>query len=230
MLAAMKRRSAVLCLLFTFLLVPAFLADGAAAKAKPKPTPTTAKPKPKPTPTTARPTPSTIPAPRKYAGSGDNVLPIQKPAAGPVTATITYTGTSNFAVWAEDAQLRHIDLLVNTIGNYGGTVAIDFTGRTSTAVLEIEADGPWTIELRSPLAARQFTTTISGTGDDVVNYRGGARPATFTHNGESNFAVWHYATSGRDLLVNTIGVYSGTRPLRGAGFLVIEADGAWTVK
>jgi hypothetical protein len=52
-----------------------------------------------------------------------------------------------------------------------------------------------------------------------------------THNGGSNFVVWGYADDDQqELLVNTIGAYSGSRPLFGATrwFLEIDADGAWT--
>jgi hypothetical protein len=57
--------------------------------------------------------------------------------------------------------------------------------------------------------------------------------ATFTHNGGSNFAVWTVDASGAetDLLVNTIGVYSGTVLFDEQGHSVafsVEADGAWT--
>ena len=50
------------------------------------------------------------------------------------------------------------------------------------------------------------------------------------HSGQSNFAVWaHDSTGDSDLLVNTIGRYSGSRWLAGnAEFqLEIDADGQW---
>lgn len=52
-----------------------------------------------------------------------------------------------------------------------------------------------------------------------------------THNGGSNFVVWAYGDDGQqELLVNTIGGYSGSRPLisETGWFLEIDADGAWT--
>jgi hypothetical protein len=84
----------------------------------------------------------------------------------------------------------------------------------------------------------QPTITKTGTGDAVVdipesneNYRF----IKFSHNGQSNFAVTSYDKSGNrgDLLVNTIGGYSGTRMIRygtSIGRLEIKADGQWTVQ
>lgn len=55
----------------------------------------------------------------------------------------------------------------------------------------------------------------------------------FTHSGSRNFIVKAYDDQGRaELLVNTIGRYSGIRPLTSGSptFLEIEADGAWSVE
>jgi hypothetical protein len=56
-----------------------------------------------------------------------------------------------------------------------------------------------------------------------------ASRVVLTHNGSSNFIVWAYGDE-QQLLVNTIGAYSGSRPLisEGSWFLEIDADGAWT--
>ncbi len=53
----------------------------------------------------------------------------------------------------------------------------------------------------------------------------------FTHKGASNFAVWIYQDGDKDLLVNTIGSYSGTRPIfkDAPAYFDITADGAWTI-
>ena len=59
---------------------------------------------------------------------------------------------------------------------------------------------------------------------------------TITNDGSSNFAVWNLDSNGKqiDLLVNTIGSYSGTRlidAIKGqqTAALNIESDGNWTV-
>jgi hypothetical protein len=65
---------------------------------------------------------------------------------------------------------------------------------------------------------------------------GSAAIAEITHSGGSNFAVWTVDASGAqtDLLVNTIGSYSGTvlfdeRDGSHSDAFDVEADGAWTI-
>ena len=77
----------------------------------------------------------------------------------------------------------------------------------------------------------------SGQGDDVieVSIPETAAIVTFTHSGSSNFAVrsLNVAFESIDLMVNTIGNYTGTRPLQFlddevvTGF-EISADGDWS--
>jgi|SRR5262245_926548 len=53
---------------------------------------------------------------------------------------------------------------------------------------------------------------------------------TFTHDGSRNFIVHGYVGDRVELLVNQVGAYAGTRPLRGdaAAMLDIQADGNWS--
>ncbi len=57
-----------------------------------------------------------------------------------------------------------------------------------------------------------------------------------TNKGSSNFAVWTYDESGdKDLIVNTIGAYSGTHPLNfmkadQINRIQIKSSGSWTVE
>lgn len=71
-------------------------------------------------------------------GQGDDVLLY----FGDVTvADITHTGESNFAIWSYGAGS---DLLVNEIGNYTGSVR----WQAGDALIQVSADGPWTITLQ----------------------------------------------------------------------------------
>src|SRR5690606_37029941 len=67
-------------------------------------------------------------------------------------------------------------------------------------------------------------------GEDTVGF------ATFTHDGDSNFAIWSLDADmeQQELLVNTIGGYQGTvifdtRVSESTDAFEITADGAWTV-
>jgi hypothetical protein len=55
-------------------------------------------------------------------------------------ANIQHSGESNFAVWS---YANGSDLLVNEIGDYSGQVR----WQSGPALIEISADGPWSIEL-----------------------------------------------------------------------------------
>lgn len=73
-------------------------------------------------------------APEATSGTGDSVIWVN---SGNKVA-ITHDGEHNFAIIA--ASSSGIDLLVNEIGSYTGTKAID-----TPAILDIDADGNWTI-------------------------------------------------------------------------------------
>jgi hypothetical protein len=187
--------------------------------------PTTTVPPTTQPPTTTAP-PTTV-APVTYQGSGDFVQPVALPDPTSIAA-ITHTGSSNFVIQADDANLQNLDLLVNEIGNYQGTVLLP----QGTANLEITADGPWTVVVSPAATARSWTSgPIAGRGADVIIYLGDTKPAAITHVGEANFVVQAYPTSGgsSDLLVNEIGPYNGTVVFPGSSLVVIGADGDWTI-
>ena len=146
---------------------------------------------------------------------------------------ITYSGGDNFAVENYDDQGNQIDLLVNVIGSYKGTVPLDFLENESTTRLQITSSGNWTIELLPLTEVRQETipSQISGVGDDVV-YLNGTTPDLLKVEASSardNFVVWSYG-SDRTLLVNEIAPYTGTVIIPSdTKILVIQATGKWSL-
>jgi hypothetical protein len=182
----------------------------------------------RPSTTTTTTTTTTVPPPPQAVtveGSGDNVVPITRPD-GPHQATLvsaSYNSGSNFIVQGGG------DLLVNTIGGYGGTTLL--TDPTAE-FLEVSAAGPWSITFSSIASARPFILQrAEGIGDDVLLYDGPDGIASITHVGESNFIVEWISAHGRsDLLVNEIGGYVGRVVWDGGlGVLVVQADGSWSV-
>jgi hypothetical protein len=152
---------------------------------------------------TESPTPAPTLAPIILEGTGDSVVDVQKPY-NPMIARIVYNGGRNFAIWNVDAGGNKIDLLVNTIGAYQGTVPIDFLQNQQTARFEITASDAWKIEILPLASARRenIPATIQGKGDDVIFFDGVGSPDLMTANatGSSNFVVWEYGTS-RNLLI-----------------------------
>ena len=58
----------------------------------------------------------------------------------------TYTGSSNFIVQVENLQGQYVGLAANEIGNATGSKAVSVP-RTGAHVLDISADGAWTIAI-----------------------------------------------------------------------------------
>ncbi len=190
--------------------------------------PAPVEPEPEPEPEVVEPAPDIV-----YSGAGDTILQIELPG-GPDSigiATISHSGSSNFAVWSLDANLNQSGLLVNEIGSYAGTVPFNLSSSEQITAFEISADGPWTVTLRDVLTVREVPqgATTTGQGDDVLVYLGDATVADIAHTGDSNFAVWSYGR-GNDLLVNEIGSYTGqVRWPGGTALIQISANGAWTI-
>lgn len=162
------------------------------------------------------------------SGSGDSV--IQLPAeAEAALVTATHQGNSNFVLQTLDASNQMSDLLVNEIGSYSGVVSYGLMGAES-AMLQITADGAWTVQIDPITAAPLAPAQLSGTGDAVYKYEGSAAVAQITHAGSSNFAVHQTDGTWPNLLINEIGAYQGSVPfMAGPSLLLIKADGAWTI-
>ncbi len=162
-------------------------------------------------------------------GSGDDVVDI--PCAGmPCIIEISHSGSHNFAVWSVDSSGDNVDLLVNEIGSYSGTVTT-YTDYDDAAMLAITAGGSWSVTFKPMSAMEEATNGSSFTGDNVVLINADElTKVSFTHSGSSNFAVWGIGMTDVDLLVNEIGSYDGTviwsQP---QSFLIVNADGTWTV-
>jgi hypothetical protein len=123
--------------------------------------------------------------------------------------------------------LERVDLLVNEIGSYQGTVQEE----EGASFLEITAGGSWRIEANTVDQAPTFDESATGLGDSVVLVTGDSGIAEITHAGDSNFAVLTYPLAGRrrDLLVNEIGNYAGSARFPGPALIEITANGDWTI-
>lgn len=167
--------------------------------------------------------------PMTIDGAGDDVIEV--PSAGmPHLMTITHSGSGNFAVHTVDSTGDNVDLLVNTIGNYSGTVT-DYQDFKNVSMLSISADGAWSITF-APLSSMQpLVNSGQNVGDNVLYIdESELTKLHITNSGESNFSVWAVGMNDYDLLVNEIGNYDGTliwpEP---QSFLIVNSEGTWTV-
>jgi hypothetical protein len=200
---------------------------------------TTNSPATKAAPTTAAETTSaapTLPKDLTYTGRGDKVLKLSLPDEYRHLAAITHQGGSLFIVRSIDSHGVDIDLLVNEIGSYAGTVPLNLTtDADDLRALKIIADGTWKVVIKVIQKATRFNGSVSGKGDSVLIIPEGTLPdlatAKVTHKGDSNFVVKSYSDSDVDLLVNEIGKYSGEILIADdTVILEIEANGSWTIK
>lgn len=183
------------------------------------------------TDTALPPAPTTAPIDLK--GSGDSVINIQK-GDQPAIAKIAYYGSGNFAIQNYDDNNTQIDLLVNTIGSYQGTVPLDFMDGEHTTRFQVTASGPWEIQVLplSDVRHAPIPGQIQGSGDDVI-YLDGNNPDTITADASqasNNFVVYSYSENGHDLLINDIAPYTGTVLIDHTTIMVsVLATGKWTL-
>lgn len=142
---------------------------------------------------------------------------------------LKHDGSRNFIVEGLDANNDTTELLANEIGVYQGTVAFGLGARDETLRISVEADGEWVLTIK-PLYT-QPNLVSSGSGDGVYLFEGNSPVFDITHEGERNFIVQQIPLEGRgELLVNEIGVYSGSVPgVSGKSLIVIQADGSWQI-
>jgi hypothetical protein len=180
-------------------------------------------------------------APIQLSGSGQTATQGFTLEKGISIFEITHTGgDSNFSVVLMNGNGEWVDLLVNEIGEYSGKKAVGIN-KKGTYLLDIEADGNWTVNITQPRPSSgvKKPLTFTGTGDDVPQFmyfkKKGLTRFNMSHTGESNFAIWLFDENGNhvDLLVNEIGNYSGSTavriPKKGVYLLDITADGSWSV-
>ena len=173
-----------------------------------------------------------IPDPVVYTGSGDDVIQIDPPDGKYVFRISGNQEGRHFSVKTYDSFTEYIALLVNTTSTYSG---VTYDPTQSTALLEINATGDWTVELVSiyTMDALISGNSISGEGDAVLLVFPPVLTADIAGNeNSSHFSVKSYDINGNylDLLVNTTDPYAGTVMMGlDASTLVISAEGPWTI-
>ncbi len=170
-----------------------------------------------------------------YTGTGDNVIEIEPYNDWHLYEIEGNSGGRYFGVIAYNNNGERLGSLVNTTDVYHGRV---YENTQSAAMLEIEATGDWTIQVKSLYTAQQALKgdTVTGSGDDVVVFytdNGESTTATVTgNNGENYFGIIGYNNSGARTgsLVNTTDVYSGNVLLKGNPCIFeVNAVGEWSI-
>lgn len=79
-------------------------------------------------------------------GSGQTATEPFELESGLAVFRMTHQGNRNFIVYLLDQNGRRVDLLVNDIGSSSGSKAVQIP-RDGTYLLQVEADGPWTVQV-----------------------------------------------------------------------------------
>lgn len=158
---------------------------------------------------------------------------------GLVIFRMTHSGQANFIIWLLNNNGDKIELLVNEVGYFDGSKAVNIKNK-GDYLLDISADGKWTVKIEqpSPFSAPSVPQNFTGKGQQVSEmFSLGKGLATFkmTHDGSENFIVWLLDQEGRniELLVNEIGAFDGSKAtgIKNGGIYLLDiaADGNWTI-
>lgn len=155
-------------------------------------------------------------APIHFSGSGQQATTPFTVTSGLAVISATYSGTSNFSVTVNKGSGSMVDIPINVIGSYSGSV---FEGLAAGSyVLSVTGTtGSWSVTITQPrkIPATALPHTYTGHGQMVVGpFSGdGALRIAGSYNGTSNFAVQIRAASDgslQDIPINVIGSYSGS--------------------
>lgn len=189
------------------------------------------------------PQPTAVPAqtfaPQTFSGEGDQIIALTEGVGERAAVKITGNeGARFFAVTFYDQARNMVALAVNTTSPYTGVVPMNLNG-APVETIQVQATGPWTIEIMDLYAAQLGTVpgSYTGEGDTVIVFpdKPDCNQARITGNEAALFfAVLGYGENqlfGPDLLVNTTERYEGTVMCpRGLEVLEIKAVGSWTIE
>lgn len=179
--------------------------------------------------------------PTSRSGSGQTVTdPFE--AARFTTFVYEHSGESNFIVeLINDDSGEREDILINEIGAVSGAVGAGL--EEGSYVLDVDADGDWSIEAGEPFAPDDEygvpPASITGDANDVYGEVeiDGRVTVTGEHSGESNFIVeaWDEANTGPypdEIIFNEIGGFQGETSvqLEGLFYIAVEGDGEYQIE
>jgi hypothetical protein len=193
-----------------------------------------------PTQALAQATPTPIPtiAPISLSGVGQQASKKFQLQQGLAIFKLTHNGSSNFIVQLLGSNGQNIDNLVNEIGLFNGSKA-EGIQNAGTYVLDIQADGKWTVTIQQPRpTTAPYITSFHGKGQtatELFNMNSGLKTIQMTHDGTSNFIIDILDSNGNDVdnIVNEIGSFNGSKAegIQNDGIYLfdIQADGNWTI-
>lgn len=173
------------------------------------------------------------------SGDGSGITELFELKAGLVMFNSTHSGDENFITHLLDSDGETVEYVTNEIGDYSGT-SVGSIPEDGMYLLNVDADGDWTIEVSQPRPADgdDLPFTATGTVDDVVGpiyVTSGLHTFDMSHEGDSNFIVRLLNLDGEvaEYLANEIGEVDMTQATgideTGVYYLEVIADSDWEV-
>jgi hypothetical protein len=145
--------------------------------------------------------------------------------------------SGNFVVEIDDSNGKTVDLPINVIGQYSGSVGEALNA--GAYILKINADAAWSVTITQPrnVSGASLPQTFTASGQQIVGpFSAGGAVGIKAHNaGSSNFVVSVLDKDGhlQDIPINVIGNYDGSTVSNnlsnGPYYLNVDSDGSWTI-
>jgi hypothetical protein len=179
-------------------------------------------------------------APIELSGKGDQVSDKFSVEAGLSTWQVSHDGRSNFQVSLLNDEGREIDMAINEIGAFKGTLVVRVP-KAGAHVLSVKADGKWAVTIRQPRPQEGTAKPLSkqGSGPDVATFvtlPKGLNVFQATHSGDGVFRVTLFDRDGRlvEHVFARIGHYDGSKAVtldkEGIYAVGVYANGGWSLK
>ncbi len=186
----------------------------------------------------AAPEPTPEPEPIALSGVGQQATEAFELKPGLVVAALGHQGQGYFSVTLLDGNGQMADLFGNGVGPFDGSAAYGAVG--GTYLLDVQADGPWTVTIRQPRPADAPETRAfqgqSAAASDPFSLPQGLSRFDMLHQGQGYFSATLLDSDGNmvDLLGNGTGNFQGSTavsvPQDGIYVLDVQADGPWTIE
>jgi hypothetical protein len=189
--------------------------------------------------------PAREPAAINLSGFGQTATESFNLEGGLAIFLLTHQGGGHFSGTLLDQNGQRAggtdSLLVNVVGPFDGSKALQT--KAGQHLIDIFADGPWTITVEQPRpSSAPQTTSFQGNSQaatDFFELSEGLKRFQMTHQGSGHFGVTLLNKDGsrigmKSLLANEVGPFDGSKAARirrnDLYLLQVSADGPWTVQ
>jgi len=160
-------------------------------------------------------------------------------AAGLAIFEVQHDGQANLVVRLLDDNGTVVETIFNQRGAFTGDRSAGVK-RAGRYLLDIEADGPWSVNIFQPQPSRgeSLPVSLQGTGyhaTQFVHLNKGMTEFQITHNGKEQFRVTLFDRQGRQIdgLADELGAFEGSKSVNiaeaGIYLLNVAGDGDWTI-